>query len=271
MGKVDIAQHKIVTMLTHPRIGAACARDLFAQGASLALTYSSNKASVDSLIEELKPAAKGRILSSHKADMASDADLKRLFEEIQSEHGQGVDILIANAGHGKRVSNILEIEIEEWDYTINVNLRASFILTKLAVKHMIEKNWGRIVYISSIAAGGTSINGCHYSASKAGVQGLSKNLALKLAKNGITSNDVSMRNTSIARTDTDGIEQVAPAMITGTGMIPNEEFLKGTPGDVKGIPVGRSGSTQECANVVTMLCKTGYMTGQSILISGGLK
>lgn len=60
-------------------------------------------------------------------------------------------------------------------------------------------------------------------------------------------------------------------MITGTGMIPDEEFLKGTPGDVKGIPVGRSGSTQECANVVTMLCRTGYMTGQSILISGGLK
>lgn len=166
---------------------------------------------------------------------------------------QGPDILIANAGHGKRVSNILEIEIEEWDYTINCNLRASFILTKLAVAHMIEKNWGRIVYISSIAASGTSINGCHYSASKAGVQGLSKNLAIKLAKNGITCNDV------------------APAMITGTGMIPDEEFLKGTPGDVKNIPVGRAGSTQECANVVTMLCKTGYMTGQSILLSGGLK
>lgn len=124
------------------------------------MTYSSNKASVDNLIEELKPSANGRILSSHKADMASDADLKRLFEEIQSEHGQGVDILIANAGHGKRVSNILEIEIEEWDYTINVNLRASFILTKLAVKHMIEKNWGRIVYISSIAAGSVFAIAC---------------------------------------------------------------------------------------------------------------
>lgn len=179
-------------MLTHLRIGAACARDLFAQGASLALTYSSNKAAVDKLIEELTPSANGRKLSSHKADMASDADLKNLFDEIQSQHAQGVDILISNAGYGKRMSNILEIEIEDWDYTINVNLRASFILTKLAVKRMIEKNWGRIVYISSIAAGGTSINGCAYSASKAGLQGLSKNLALKLAKNGITCNDVSL-------------------------------------------------------------------------------
>ena len=51
-------------------------------------------------------------------------------------------------------------------------------------------------------------------------------------------------------------------MITGTGMIPDEEFLKGTPGDVKNIPVGRAGTTDECANAVTMLCKTGYMTGQ---------
>lgn len=147
----------------------------------------------------------------------------------------------------------MEISLEEWDYTINCNLRSSFIITKLAIPHMIEQSWGRVVYISSIAAGGTSINGCHYSASKAGVQGMSKNLAIKLGKNGITCNDV------------------APAMITGTGMIRTEDDLKGTPGDVKNIPVGRSGSTQECANVVTMLCRTGYITGQSILISGGLK
>lgn len=80
---------------------------------------------------------------------------------------------------------------------------------------MLSQKWGRIIYISSIAAGGTSINGCHYSASKAGLQGLSKNLANKLGKDGITCNDV------------------APAMITGTGMIPDEEALKGTPGDVR--------------------------------------
>lgn len=234
-------------------IGAACSRDLYAQGASLALTYSANKSPVDQLADELRAKDNSRKVTVHQADMAKDDDLKRLYEEIKAQHGQGPDILIANAGYGKRTSNILEIDIEEWDYTINVNLRASFILTKLAVEHMIEKNWGRIIYISSIAAGGTSINGCHYSASKAGVQGLSKNLAIKLAKHNITCNDV------------------APAMITGTGMIPDEEFLKGTPGDVKNIPVGRAGTTQECANVVTMLCKTGYMTGQSILISGGLK
>lgn len=195
-----------------------------------------------------------------------------MFDEIKETHGKHPDIVVANAGYGKRVSNILELDIEEWDYTMNVNLRSSFIITKLAVPHMQEQAWGRMIYISSIAAGGTSINGCHYSASKgesrlkvfnamlqsltnleAGVQGMSKNLAQKMGKSGITFNDV------------------APAMITGTGMIRTEEQLKGTPGDVKNIPVGRSGSTEECANVVTMLCRTGYMTGQSLLLSGGLK
>ncbi|KAM0707665.1 hypothetical protein Q7P35_004312 [Cladosporium inversicolor] len=234
-------------------IGAACARDLLANGASLALTYSTNKASLDQLVADITPQAAGRTISSHQCDVGKEGDLQRLFDEVKQQHGQHPDILVVNAGYGKRVSNILEIGIEEWDYTINVNLRSSFIITKLAVPHMLEQAWGRVIYISSIAAGGTSINGCHYSASKAGVQGLSKNLANKMGKSGITFNDV------------------APAMITGTGMIQTEEQLKGTPGDVKNIPVGRSGSTEECANAVTMLCRTGYMTGQSLLLSGGLK
>ena len=234
-------------------IGAACARDLWANGASLALTYNSNKAPLDQLVSELQGQDSARKISSHQCDVGKDDDLTRLVAEVSQQHGQGADILVVNAGYGKRVSSILDLSIEEWDYTINVNLRSSFILTKLAMPHMMSKQWGRVVYISSIAAGGTSINGCHYSASKAGVQGMSKNLAAKMGKSGVTFNDV------------------APAMITETGMIKDEDALKGTPGDVKNIPVGRSGRPQECANLVTMLCRTGYMTGQSLLISGGLK
>nr|POE89829.1 3-oxoacyl-[acyl-carrier-protein] reductase fabg [Quercus suber] len=230
---------ELLTDTPEHSIGAACARDLWANGTSLALTYSSNKASIDELFDELHATSNGRKLTIHQADVSHDVDLTRLFDEVQRDHGQGPDILVVNAGFGIRASNILDIDIEDWDYIINVNLRASFVLTKLAVPHMLQQHWGRVVYISSIAAGGTSIMGCHYSASKAGVQGLSKNLANKMGKDGITFNDV------------------APAMITGTGMIRDEEQLKGTPGDVKNIPVGRAGSTQECANVVTMLCRTG--------------
>lgn len=208
---------------------------------------------MDALISELQAQDSSRKMSSHKVDMASDEDVKKLYEEMEEVHGHGPDIVISNAGHGKRIPDIVDIPISEWDYTIQVNLRASFILTKYAVPHMAEQHWGRIIFMSSIAALGGGINGCHYAASKAGLDGMMRNLAGKLAKDGITVNNV------------------APAMIGDTGMIPNAEFLVGTPGDVKNIPVGRLGTPQETANVVTMLCKTGYMTGQSILLSGGLK
>ena len=168
-------------------------------------------------------------------------------------HGHGPDIVVSNAGYGKRIPDIVDIPISEWDYTIQVNLRASFILSKYAVPHMQKQHWGRIIYMSSISALGGGINGCHYAASKAGLDGLMRNLAGKLAKDGITVNNV------------------APAMIGETGMIPNADFLVGTPGDVKNIPVGRLGTPRETANVVTMLCRTGYLTGQRILLSGGLK
>ncbi len=180
--------------------------------------------------------------------------MTRLFEEIKSQHNQsGPDILVSNAGYGKRIPQIVDIPISEFDYTMMINLRASFILSKFSVPHMQSQNWGRIVFMGSIAAYGGGINGCHYAASKAGLTGMAKNLSLKLAQWGITVNDV------------------APAMIGETGMIPDAKFVEGTPGDVKNIPVGRLGVPQEVANVVTMLCRTGYLTGQSIVISGGLK
>lgn len=222
------------------------------------MTYSTNKAAVDKLIEELKSSSSSspssQRLSSHKADMASEEDIFRIFEELKTEHNQaGPDILIANAGYGIRIPQIVDIPISEWDHTINVNLRSYFILAKLSVPHMQSQHWGRIVFMSSIAAYGGGINGCHYAASKAGLLGMCKNLALKLAKDGITVNDV------------------APAMIGETGMIPDAKAVEGTPGDVKNIPVGRLGVPSEVGGMVGMVCRTGYLTGQSLVISGGLK
>ena len=186
--------------------------------------------------------------------MGSDEDIKRLFDEIKEQHNQsGPDILVANAGYGKRIPQIVDIPISEWDYTIQINLRAPFILAKFSVPHMMSQNWGRIIFMGSIAGNVGGINGCHDAASTAGLQGMAKNLALKLAKDGISVNDV------------------APAMIGETGMIPDAKFVEGTPGDVKNIPVGRLGTPGEVAGLVTMLCRTGYLTGQSIVISGGLK
>lgn len=149
--------------LTHPRIGAACAQDLWAAGASLSLTYFQNRQPVDALIEELsKSSNTGQNISAHRVDTSSAEDIERLFHEIKEQHGQaGPDILISNAGYGKRKPGILDVTLDEFDYTMNTNLRASFILTKLSIPHMEAQKWGRIIFISSIAALGGGINACH--------------------------------------------------------------------------------------------------------------
>lgn len=126
----------------------------------LALTYSSNLAAITALIDELKSQYASLRISFHQVDVASAQQIEDMFSQIDKEHGQRPDILISNAGYGKRIPQIWDISLEEFDYTINVNLRASFILVKGVVEHMKAQRWGRIVFISSIAAYGGGINGC---------------------------------------------------------------------------------------------------------------
>ena len=214
-------------------------------------------------------------ISVHQVDVGSADQIESMFKQIDADHGQRPDILISNAGYGKRVPNVWDITLEEFDYTLNVNLRASFILVKGVVEHMKSQNWGRIVFMSSIAAYGGGINGCReclfsvdtldtislnisdsnsyiidYAASKGGLTGMMKNLSTRLAEYNISVNDV------------------APAMIGETGMIPNAAAI---PEVAAAIPLRRLGTPEETANVVTMLLTTGYMTGQSLLLAGGLK
>ncbi|PBP19459.1 3-ketoacyl-acyl carrier protein reductase [Diplocarpon rosae] len=177
--------------------------------------------------------------------------MSRMFDEIQQAHGgRVVDILVSNAGYGKRIVDVWDIPLSEFEYTLNVNLRASFVLVQGVVAGMKAQRWGRIIFMSSIAAHGGGINGCHYAASKGGLTGMMRNLSTKLAPLNISVNDV------------------APALIGETGMIPTADII---PGGTSSIPMGRLGVPSEVANVVLMLATTGFMTGQSLLISGGLK
>ncbi|RDH27091.1 integral membrane protein [Aspergillus welwitschiae] len=233
------------------QIGAACARQLAAKAVHLALTYSSNPTSITTLQQELQTQHPTLLITIHQVDVSSPSQITTLFTEIQAQHSNRTpDILISNAGYGKRVPQVWDITTEEFDYTLTVNLRASFLLVKGVVEHMKAQRWGRIIFMSSIAGYGGGINGCHYAASKAGLTGMMKNLATRLAEYNISVNDV------------------APAMIGDTGMIPNAEAI---PEVASTIPLGRLGLPEEVANVVTMLVGTGYMTGQSLLLAGGLK
>lgn len=235
-------------------IGAACARDLASRGVHLALTYSKNVDSMKKIINDIKSsspeAAKLRI-SMHQVDVGVVEEIARMFGEVGEQHeGNVVDILVSNAGYGKRIVDVWDIPLEEFEYTLNVNLRASFVLVKGVIEGMKAQRWGRIIFMSSIAAQGGGINGCHYAASKGGLTGMMKNLSSKLAPFNISVNDV------------------APALIGETGMLASPDVI---PGGTGTIPLRRLGAPQEVANVVTMLATTGFMTGQSLLIAGGLK
>ncbi|CAG8276417.1 unnamed protein product [Penicillium salamii] len=229
-------------------IGAACARQLAQHGVHLALTYSTNLASMNTIVAEIQSANAGKSLriSIHQVDVGSGDQIQAMFRDIDANHGQRPDILVSNAGYGKRIPDVSEISLEEFDYTMNINLRASFILVKGVVEHMKDQKWGRIIFMSSIAAQGGGINGCP---SKGGLTGMMKNLSTRLAEYNISVNDV------------------APAMIGDTGMLSAAAF----PEVVASVPFKRLGTPEETANVVTMLAKTGYMTGQSLLLAGGLK
>lgn len=102
-------------------------------------------------------------ITTHQVDVSDADQLTALFPAIQAVHLQLPDILISNAGYGKRIPQIWDISLEEFEYTLNVNLRASFVLVKGVVEHMKAQRWGRIVFMSSIAASGGGINGCRMS------------------------------------------------------------------------------------------------------------
>ncbi|KAF7155570.1 hypothetical protein CNMCM5623_008112 [Aspergillus felis] len=213
-------------------IGAACTEQLAQHGVHLALTYSTNQTAINELVASLQSRYGDQQLriSMHQVDVGCPNQIKAMFEQIDAYHGHRPDILISNAGYGKRITQVWDIGLEEFDKMMNINLRASFILVKGVVERMKSERWGRIVFISSIAAYGGGINGCHYAASKAGLTGMMKNLATRLAEYNISVNDV------------------APAMIGDTGMIANAAAV---PEVVAGIPLGRLGTPEETANVVS--------------------
>jgi 3-oxoacyl-[acyl-carrier protein] reductase len=155
-----------------------------------------------------------------------------------------IDILVNNAGIAilKPFDQITE---EDWDRIMAVNLKSAFLMTKAVLPGMRARRFGRIVNISSGAAQTGGVVGPHYAASKAGLLGLTHGYASFLAKEGIT------------------VNAVAPSIIE-TDMVTQD--LKVKPSIV---PIGRFGTAEEVADVIVMVAKNGYMTGQTIYVNGG--
>lgn len=223
-------------------LGKSIAFKLASAGATVIVNYNSSKAAAEEIVDTIK--SEGGTACAIQADVSDEAAVKNLYAEILTVAGS-VDILVNNAGINP-VKPLLELTLKDFQQSLDVNLTSAFLTTQAALPAMIEKKYGRIINISSVAAQLGGVIGPHYSAAKAGMIGLTHSYAAMLAQyGGITSN------------------AVAPALID-TEMIQNNPNIKPTL-----IPLGRFGQPDEVASVVLLLAENGFITGQTFNVNGG--
>ena len=191
-------------------------------------------------------------------DITEEGSASRLIEIAIEQFGR-IDILVNNVG-GSRNSKIWEMSVEDWDYTMRLNLRGTFLCTRAAVPHMIERKRGKIICLSSGAREGTPWTayyqgGSAYSASKAGVHGFMRDLALELAEYNINVNCVAP-----GPIDTE---------IAGANLRKLNETVDFSPDRMT--PLGRLGQPFEVANAVLFLAsdEASYISGHTLAVTGG--
>jgi 2-hydroxycyclohexanecarboxyl-CoA dehydrogenase len=232
-------------------IGLGVAHGFVADGHRVALV-DSNAEAAEAAAEELRRGGATAIAAA--ADVADRAAVAAAFDRIRAELGP-VEILVTSAGI-ESFKPVLDITAEGWDRIIGVNLTGTFTCVQAALPDMIAAGWGRIVTISSQSAQSGAPNMAHYAASKGGVIGLTKALAVELARHGITVNTI-------------------PPSLVDTPMARKAEAAGDFPGvDIVGpmVPLGRAGTPADIAAACSFLCAESgsYITGQLIGVNGGM-
>ncbi len=225
-------------------IGAAIARGLHAQGATVALSGTRAEA-LEKLAGEL--GARTHILPCNLSD--KDA-VEKLIPGAEAAMGQ-LDILVNNAGL-TRDGLFMRMKDEDWDTVIAVNLTATFRLARAAVKGMMKRRWGRVVSITSIVGVTGNPGQGNYAASKAGMIGMSKSLASEVASRNITVNCVAPG--FIESPMTDALNEKQKEAILGQ------------------VPAGKLGQGADVAAAVVYLAsqEAQYVTGQTLHVNGGM-
>jgi 3-oxoacyl-[acyl-carrier protein] reductase len=228
-------------------IGRAIALALAEDGAAVVVNGRADTAALDAVAAEIE-AAGGRALAV-RADVARPDEVARMVAAGVAAFG-GLDIVVSNAGL-RRQTPFLEMTLAEWREILSVALDGAFILAQAATPHLIARGGGAIIALSGISHHVGTPNRCHVSASKAGLEGLMRALAVELAPHRITCNCISPGSIDTVRGASAGAR---PGNLTDST-----------------IPAGRKGTVQEIAGLARYLAGPagGYVTGQTLHVNGG--
>lgn len=224
-------------------IGKAIALALGEAGATVAVNYRERSDEAEAVTEAIRKS--GGRAAAFGADVSQRGAVQDMVRDIEERLG-AIDILINNAGMAA-VRSLDDITEEDFDRSIAVNLKSAFLCTQAVLPGMRARRWGRVVNLSSIGArvGAGSVS-VAYGAAKAGVEGLTRAYALRLAPEGVT------------------VNAIVPGLID-TEM--GKPLLDA--GVAARIPVGRAGAGSEIAQAVLLLVRNSFMTGQTIAVNGG--
>lgn len=241
---LNFEEQKVLITGATGGIGQATAELFHKQGAIVGLC-GRNKEKLNSLKNNF-----GENSYVFKCDLNNLAEVEELFSKADEVMG-GIDILVCNAGITKDMLSI-RMTTESFEEVINVNLTATFVLNREAIKKMIRRKYGRIINISSIVGIMGNPGQANYVASKAGIIGMSKSLAGETASRGVT------------------VNCIAPGFIETpmTAVLTEEQKAK----MLANIPAGRMGLPEDIANSVVFLAskEASYITGQTLHINGGM-
>lgn len=226
------------------RNGRAIAHALARESASIVINTRRSRDEAEALRAELENSGTRALVCI--ADITDEAAVAQMFGAIEARFG-GVDILVNNAADRERVE-FTEMTMEQWRHIVSIILDGAFLCSRAAIPHMLKRGWGRIVNI-----GGAShrlpnyVGRAHAAAAKAGLEGLTRALAMEYARKGITVNCVSPGRIGGERSKTSG--QVPPVEI----------------------PVGFEGAPDDIASTVRFICSPAarFITGQNIHVNGG--
>ncbi|MFD3275857.1 3-oxoacyl-[acyl-carrier-protein] reductase [Aquirufa echingensis] len=246
---MQLVQGKVVLVTGASRgIGRAIANQFAQAGANVAFTYLSSVEKGEALVKELE--AYGIKAKGYRSDASLFDAAEELVNSVVADFGQ-IDVLINNAGI-TRDGLLMRMTEEQWDEVIRVNLKSVFNLTKAVIKPMMKAKSGSIVNMTSIVGVKGNAGQANYAASKAGIIGFTKSVALELGSRNIRCN------------------AIAPGFIETemTGEL-NEATVEEWK---KSIPLKRGGEASEVANVCLFLGSdlSSYVTGQTIQVDGGL-